>query len=453
MPKTRINCPNCRQPITADIQQLFDVAQEPDAKQRLLSGQFNIVQCPNCGYQGMVATPIVYHDPEKELLLSYFPPELNMPRDEQERLIGSLINQVVSRLPQEKRKGYLLRPQSALTMQGLVERVLEADGITREMIQAQQTRLNLLQRFLGMTSDDVIAETARQEDKLIDSDFFSLLNRLIEAASMGGDQEGARHLTDLQQKLLPITTVGRQLQEQTKDVETAIRTIQDAGKSLTREKLLDIVEQAPNDTQLSVITSLARPGMDYTFFQILSERIDRARGKGRERLIAIRDKLLEMTREIDKQMETRAGQARQLLNQIIQAPDIAEAAQQNLPMMDEFFLQILNAEMADARKKGDLERIGKLQNVTNVIQQASTPPPEIALIEELLDIEDENARKSWLEAHSQQITPEFMETLTALMAQSQSSEDQDLAERLQSAYRSALRYSMEINMKNQTGAA
>lgn len=453
MPKTRINCPNCRQPITADIQQLFDVTQDPAAKQRLLSGQFNFVQCPNCGYQGMVATPIVYHDPEKELLLTYFPPELNMPRDEQERLIGALINQVINHLSQEQRKGYLLRPQSFLTMQSLVERILEADGITKEMIQAQQARLNLLQRLLSMTSDDVIQETARQEDKLMDADFFSLLNRLIEAASMGGDQEGTRHLTDLQQKLLPITTVGRQLQEQTKDVETAIRTIQEAGKSLTREKLLDIVEQAPNDTQLSVITSLARPGMDYTFFQILSERIDRARGKGRERLIGIRDKLLEMTREIDKQMEARAGQARQLLNQIIQAPNVTEAAQQNLPMMDEFFLQILNAELAEARKKGDLDRIGKLQSITNVIQQASAPPAEIALIEELLDAEDENARRSWLEAHSQQITPEFIDTLTALMAQSQNSEDEELTERLQNAYRSALRYSMELNMKNQPGGS
>ena len=75
MPKTRINCPNCRQPVTADIDQLFDVNIDPAAKQRLLSGAFNIIQCPHCGFQGQAATPIVYHDPEKELLLTYVPPE------------------------------------------------------------------------------------------------------------------------------------------------------------------------------------------------------------------------------------------------------------------------------------------------------------------------------------------------------------------------------------------
>ncbi len=40
MPKTRVNCPNCRQPITADIEQLFDVNVDPSAKQKMLSGTF-----------------------------------------------------------------------------------------------------------------------------------------------------------------------------------------------------------------------------------------------------------------------------------------------------------------------------------------------------------------------------------------------------------------------------
>ena len=67
MAQTRINCPNCKQPIMADVQQLFDAGEDPSAKSRLLSGMANFVQCGVCGYQGGLATPIVYHDPEKEL--------------------------------------------------------------------------------------------------------------------------------------------------------------------------------------------------------------------------------------------------------------------------------------------------------------------------------------------------------------------------------------------------
>ena len=53
----------------ADVQQIFDVSVDPLDKERLLRGATNIAVCPSCGYQSQIAMPIVYHDPEKELLL------------------------------------------------------------------------------------------------------------------------------------------------------------------------------------------------------------------------------------------------------------------------------------------------------------------------------------------------------------------------------------------------
>ena len=41
MPQTRTSCPRCRQPVIADVEQLFDVTSDPEAKQRLLSGAVN----------------------------------------------------------------------------------------------------------------------------------------------------------------------------------------------------------------------------------------------------------------------------------------------------------------------------------------------------------------------------------------------------------------------------
>jgi hypothetical protein len=38
MPKMQISCPNCRQPVAADIDQVFDLGTDPSAKQRILSG-------------------------------------------------------------------------------------------------------------------------------------------------------------------------------------------------------------------------------------------------------------------------------------------------------------------------------------------------------------------------------------------------------------------------------
>ena len=446
MPKTRINCPNCRQPIMADIDQLFDVGQDPTAKQKILSGAFNLASCPNCGFKGMIATPLVYHDPNKDLLLTYFPPELGLPINEQERIIGPMITRVTNSLPQEKRKAYLLQPQSMLTMQTMVERILAADGITKEMIQAQQDRMNLLQRLIN-ASDETIAEITAKEDPLFDSDFFNLLNRLIEASAVQGDQESAKRLGDIQKKLLAKTTFGQQIQEQSKDVEAAIQTLQSAGKSLTREKLLEMVIKSPNETQLSVLASLGRPGMDYEFFRLLSDRIDRARADGRDRLIKLRDQLLEMTRAIDKQMEERLLQARKNLITVVQAKDIKETMAQNLSLVDEFFVQAFNEEMEAARKAGDLEKISKLKQVEEVVDKASTPPPEVALIQELLEAatsDDELNKK--LEAHKTEITPEFMDILSSLLVRTESGEDAELKARMNKVFSSALRITMSANL-------
>jgi hypothetical protein len=446
MAKTRMTCPNCRQPIVVDVEQLFDVGKNPSAKQLLLSGAINTFQCPNCGFSGNMATPVVYHDPDKELLITFTPPEIGLPRNEQEKLIGSLINQVVTDLPQEKRKAYLLQPKQALTMQGMVETILQADGITHEMIQAQQERLKLIER-LANASDDIIEEVAGQENEKMDADFFAILRRLAEASLMAGDQDSAQRLAKLQEKLLPLTTVGRELQDQAKEIETALADLQKAGRELNRDKLLDFVISAPNEVRLKAYVSFARPLMDYSFFQILSERIDRARGDGRARLASLRDNLLKWTEEVDRQVELRAKQSRDLLQEVLQADDVSEATMSVLPAIDEYFIQELRQVQDAARKQGDLDQLGKIQKVMDVIQQANTEPPEIALIEDLLDSADEASMRQKLTEHSEEITPDFLNALANIASQIDSSGDQELISRVHSLNRLALRASMEKNLR------
>lgn len=446
MPKTRVSCPQCRQPVVADLEQLFDVGADPSAKQRLLSGAFNLVQCSACGFQGNLASPLVYHDPNKELLLTFVPPELGLSRDDQERLIGSLINQVVNRLPQELRKGYLLRPQATLTMQGLVERVLEEDGITREMIQEQQKRLNLLQRLANLTDEKTLAEVARQEDALIDEEFFGLIRRLAEAALSSGDQQSGRRLAELQKQLLTLTTFGQKIQEQSQEVQAAMNDLRTLGSNLTQEKLLELVVHAPNETRLGALVSLARPAMDYTFFQLLSDRIDRAHAESRSRLVDLRAKLLEMTQEIDRQIEAHVQEVRKLIDMIAQQENVSEAMQQVMPAVDEYFVRELESALQQARQKGDLGLSAKYQQMLTAIQEANTPPPEVALLEEYLDQADDAARRQFLQSHAELVTAEFLEMLGGLAAQAQSAEDREFAERVRAANRTALRYAMEKNM-------
>lgn len=448
MSKVQMSCPRCRQPIVAEVEQLFDVGADPQAKQRFLSGNINMANCPNCGYQGPLSTPVVYHDPEKELLLTYFPSELGLPLNEQERLIGPLITQVVNRLPNEKRKAYLLRPQSMFTLQSMIEKVLEGEGITKEMMDASQQRLNLLQRLLSASSADVRQEVIKQEEKLIDERFFEILGRLIEASMAQGDQNSARALAALQQEIMPLTEAGRKLQAQSEEVQAAIETLQKASQEgLTREKLLDLFLEAPSDTRLVTLVSMARTGLDYEFFTILSTRLDSAQGEEKEKLTKLRDRLLEMTQEIDKRMQEQMQHSHDLLDELLKAENIEEATAERLPEIDDFFAEALRMELQKARQEGDLDKSAKLQKIVGVIQKASAPPPEIALAEELMGADDEAGRRAILEAHAAEITPEFLQILTSLMGQLEEQNQPEMAQRLQEAYRSALRFSMQSNIK------
>ena len=448
MPKVQMMCPRCRQPITAEIEKLFDVGQDPNAKQRFISGNFNLANCPTCGYQGPLSTPIVYHDPTKELMLTYFPPELGLPVNEQERLIGPLITQVVNKLPPEKRKAYLLRPQTMLTLQSMIDKVLEGEGITREMMEASQARLNLLQRLLRTTSADARKEIVKQEEKLLDEQFFEMMGRLIEASLSSGDQNSARALAGIQQEILPLTELGRRIAAQNAEVQAAVQTLQEASqKGLTRDSLLDILIDSPNDTRLATMVSMARSGLDYEFFTILSGRIDHASGEEKQKLSDLRERLLKITQEIDKRMQEQLNAARRLLEELLKAEDIEKATAEMLPELDDFFAEALRAEYQAAQEKGDQERMNKLEKVVGVLQQASTPSAEIALAEELMGAEDETQRTEIMQAHADEITPEFLQVLSSLVAQMEQQQQTEMAQRLQQVYRSALRFSMKANIK------
>lgn len=447
MAKMQVSCPNCRQPLIADVQQLFDVNLDPTAKQRLLSGAANFIQCKVCGYSGALSTVIVYHDPDKELLLTFVPPEIGVVRGEQERLIGGLINQAISGLPQEKRKGYLFNPQSVLTMQGLVERVLEADGITREMLQAQQQKLDLLQRLAVISDQEVFLEAVQQSDNLIDAEFFMLLNRLGEVAMSGGDRESAQKLVDLQRKLLPVTTYGKQVKAQSDEIQKAMQDLQSEGGGLTRERLLEMLLESDNETRVNALASLARPALDYAFFQMLSERIEKANPDQKAVLSNLRTTLLGLTQEIDRQVEEQRQQSRELIEAILETKQIEQAVPQALSAIDEIFMQELEKMLKEAREKGDFERSGGLQKIAETIQLASKKPESVAVVEEYLDLADDPSRQSFLEAHPEAVTQEFLDLLSNLTMQVQTSPDKRMVEHVLAANRQALKFSMQQKLK------
>jgi hypothetical protein len=450
MPQSQISCPRCRQLIPAQVEQLFDVTAEPAAKQRLLGRVSNYARCPMCGFEGPLSTPIVYHDNDKELLLTYFPSELGLPVNEQEKLVGPLITQVMNRLPTEKRKGYLLRPQSFLTYQSMVERILEADGVTKEMLDGQQKRVGLIQRLLQTTTADVRAEIIKENADLLDEAFFGMFNRLIEAAVQSGQQPTAQAMGALQEELLDGSEYGRQLKGQFEEVQAAVKTLQDVGQGLTREKLLEIFIEAPSDARLKALVSLTRNGLDYSFFQILTDRIDKASVQERANLEALREKLLDLTNQMDKALEAQMKAADEFIEQVLSAPDISQVVAQNMEQFNnEVIAQVLETKMREATQKQDNDRLQKIQQIVMSLQQASTPP-ELELVQALVDAPNEAAMEQLLAANEAMITEELGGMIGSLMGQMEQQvenpEAAALIGKLEEAYRVVLKYQMKKNL-------
>ncbi|HNK63949.1 MAG TPA: hypothetical protein PLE14_07820, partial [Anaerolineales bacterium] len=401
------------------------------------------------GYQGRLATPVVYHDNEKELLLTFFPPELGLPVNEQERMIGPLIKQVMDKLPPEKRKGYLLKPQANLTYESMLETILGKDGVTPEMLKEQQERVQFIERLMQVTSKDVRTELLKQNAKIIDEQFFALFSRIAQSAISSGQEQIARALIDIQTQLLEETEYGRQLKESVGELEAAQKELQEAGQGLTREKLLDFVLTSKTESRIRAYVSLARGGMDYVFFQDLTERIDKASGEEKARLENIRESLLKFVSDMDKQLEARYKQAQDFIEKLLAQDDIERVVQANLENFTQDAVDIANQMLRQASEKNDYARMGKLQKMIQVLQAASAPP-EVMFIEQLIQLPDDAAIEAALTQNGEMVTQQLLDTLSGLVNQMDSQPDnpeaQAMGEKLSEVYKIALKLSMKKNM-------
>jgi hypothetical protein len=453
MPKQQIACPQCRQPIFADIELLFDVSSDPAAKQRLLGGTANVAHCPTCGYTGPVPSPIIYHDNEKDLLLTYFPPELAIPVNEQERIVGPQIKRLTDSLPPEKRKGYLLNPQSFFTYDSMIERILGADGITPEMLKAQKDRIDAIEKLLKAKDDEARKALVQAEESLFDEQFFGLFGQLAQAAAASGQIETAEQMKSLEQFLLDETEYGHKIQDAMKEMEAAAQSLQALGEGLTREKLLDLILDAPSEEREQALISMARQGLDYEFFQLLTNRVEAETDDDkRKQLETKRERILNYLNEIEREMASRLQQAQGFLESILEQENIAAATQANLQNFDQTVIQVLEEMLHKATEAKDEAMLAKLQQVVAVLQQASGPLPEYELLEKLISAESDDALNKTIEENAEEINDEFLKMLGGIVAQSQGQEDKlspqdkEMFARIEKVYQAVLKFSMKRNM-------
>jgi hypothetical protein len=408
-----IRCSNCGQPINTRVVSFLDAQQEPGLKAQLINQQLNRVQCPSCGAVNTIAAPLLYHDASKELLVVFVPMELNISKDQMERIIGDLMKL----LPRENFKGYMFNPKRTLTMQGLIEMVLQADGITPEMINEAKARTQLVQQFVEASDDDLMNLIA-EHDAGIDAKFMQTFTSLAQRLAQSGRADMAQAVLATQQVVIEHSTYGKQLQAEREAqqamVEVVARDIEALGEEAGREELLDLaVRYADDDIKVQALVSLVRPVMDEEFMGLLDARIAGADDAGRAVLDGLKARLIELMAMIDQQTQIRMGAVVQFLQALMTASNLDEMLQANAGMIDETFMAVLTANIQEAERRRDLASASRLrqiyERVVGMIQQ--TMPAEVQFLNQLLSASDEATVEALLREGLTHFGPALVELL------------------------------------------
>ncbi len=432
---TQVTCPNCGTPYTAEIHQLIDVGRNPELKERLLSGQLNVASCPSCGASGQLSSALVYHDPAHELFMIFVPQELNLDQVQREEYIGQLTRQVMDATPPEQRRGYMLQPMTILTMQSFLEKVLETEGITKEMIERQQKQAELL-NTLATADTDVADYLIKERGGEIDETFFAMLKSYIDTAAEMNDNNILLPLVNLQAKLMTETPAGREVERRQIALHALNRDAKASG-GLTSQILADhLIKNQKDPAIVEAIAQVGLAGMNYDFFTRLSVEIDRLEEAGdtldAENLAGIRSDLLELQEQVQAQTQQILGTAKQTLETILEAEDMEMALRERMDQVDDAFMYVLAAEQSHAEEDGQGERAARINELRGLLvaQIEGQTPPELRLLNNLVRAESDAEIEQLIAENQDLLSPDLIKVVDALQDQIRPSGQQEMIDRL-----------------------
>lgn len=71
--KQSVRCPKCSQLNEVTVWNMITVKDSPDLKDDLLKGKVNIFRCTACSHTAIMPSPMLYHDEDKRLMISFSP--------------------------------------------------------------------------------------------------------------------------------------------------------------------------------------------------------------------------------------------------------------------------------------------------------------------------------------------------------------------------------------------
>lgn len=445
--QSTLQCSNCGTPNAVIMRRVVDVQRDPQGKNALLNGQINRFQCQSCSVVNSVSSPLLYHDADKEMLIAFVPMDVAMKQGiNEEQMVGQLMNELTATIPKEEFRSYMFNPKRALTMKGLIEQILEADGITPEMMAEQEKRVELVQKLFESGSEEALIKLIQENDEQIDVSVFQTISLMAQRMMQTGQQEAVGHLAAIQQVLLEQSTYGQELAQQQMVQEETVREVaaelEKLDESATRSDFMDIaISYAEDDNKLQALVGLVRPAFDYEFFMEFSQRIDEASDDEREKLEYVRDTLREYTEQVDQQSQMLAQQKAQFLQSLLNSNDYEQILQENIAVIDDNFMGILTANIQEAERRQDIQVAAKLRQIyeTAVGILQSQMSPELLFINDLLTAEDPESMQGIIDAQATNFDAQILEVVDAVEGLLMQQGQQEAIERLSTVRKALMR--------------
>jgi hypothetical protein len=237
---------------------------------------------------------------------------------------------------------------------------------------------------------------------------------------------------ELRAQLLDWTSTGQEVAAR----EEAIREL---GSDISQERLLEKLVEAAlagEAAKIETMVSIARPAVDYVFYQQLTERIKAEEQAGNaqqaETLVQLRETILNITADIDAQIQQATEQAAQLLQQIVASDDLNQAIRANIGQIDELFLNVLAANLQAAEQAGQQEAAEKLSQIGDIIMKLieESQPPEVQFLNQLLSADYPEETQGLLEENRQMVDTKLLELMHLVGEDMKDGQREQVAEKL-----------------------
>ena len=442
---TKTQCPACGTAFQTPLDQILDVRVDPDVRQRVLTGAVNVAQCPACGWTGRLNVPFIYHDPEEEAALLYLPPESGRNEAERQKAAGRLTRRLSDSLPPEERKGYLLNPETFITLDSLVRRVLELAGVTEEDMERSAAQQQLLQEMLEV-DEEAWEEMLEEHADLIDEGIFYMLSRniqLMQALQERSEDEVPPQVVEMLEKISNLEAYISEHHPLGREMESRANAMRPFMENPNRGTLIEALVAAPDEEAIETLVQTGAQLIDYSFFQKLVARIEAAETEAeRERLKALRRQILDIREDIMASMQAALEERGELLSRLLTTEEPFKMARSHLSELDEAFSHVFQYQIQEARRTGNNALLSKLKELNEVLDQLmeASMPPEVALVRRLLMATSDEEATELLEENREVVDASFLQFLEAIEARSRESGDVEVADRLQELREKAQRF-------------